>query len=144
MFAQQFWTVWTAKGQTRGMLSVGGGSCHGRPGRYRYARISRLCLDDRTLPASLSLLSIHRLPSVSMSWQPAQHDNRTTKGDETSAVSNLNHKLVSCHHHIKFTKSHFHNKIVHTIILVSQVRISHWAPKIYHTTFKMLFEETDV
>lgn len=43
------------------MLSGGGGSCHGRPGRYQEG-IGRLCLDDRTLPVSPSLLSVHRRP----------------------------------------------------------------------------------
>lgn len=105
---------WTAKGQTRCMLSEGGGSCHGRPGRYQ-SRISRLCLDDRTLPASPSLLSVHRHPPASVSWQPAQHDNRTTKGEEVSAVSFLNHTswvaniticpltTFSCENHVKIT-----------------------------------------
>lgn len=60
-------------GQTRCMLSGGGGSCHGRPGRYQ-DRISRLCLGDRTLSASQSL-SVHRRPSLTVSWLPAQHDN---------------------------------------------------------------------
>lgn len=77
---------WAAKGQTRCTLSGGGGSGHGRPGRYQEG-ISRLCLDDRTLPASLSLLSVHRRPSASVSCQPAQHDNRTKTGDEASAVN---------------------------------------------------------
>lgn len=90
---------WTAKGQTRCMLSGGGCSCHGRPGRYQDG-ISRLCLDDRIPPASPSLLSVHGRPSASVSWQPAQHDNRTTKGDEAPAVSTLNHILGCCYHHM--------------------------------------------
>lgn len=37
---------WTVTGQTRSMLSAGGGSCHGQPGRYQDG-ISGLCLDDK-------------------------------------------------------------------------------------------------
>lgn len=74
------------------MLSGGGGSCHGRPGHYQDG-ISQLCLDDRTGPVSPSLLSVHKRPSGLLSQQAVQHDNRTTKGDEASAVRILNHIL---------------------------------------------------
>ena len=37
------------------MLSRGAGPCYDRPGRYQDG-ISQLCLDDRTLPATLGVL----------------------------------------------------------------------------------------
>lgn len=51
-----FTAHWTAKGQTRCMLSEGGGSCHSRPGCYQDG-ISRLCLDDRTACVSITAVS---------------------------------------------------------------------------------------
>lgn len=52
----------------------GGGadSCHGRPGCYR-DRISRLCLGDTILSAALSP-SVHRRPSLHVSWLADDHD----------------------------------------------------------------------
>lgn len=99
---------WTGKGQTSCMLSGAGCSRHGRPGRDQDG-ISRLCLDDRTPPASPSL---QRRPSASASWQPAQHDNRTTKGDEASAVSTWNHILGCWHLHMSTTHLQIHTNIL--------------------------------